>query len=104
MRTLSQRRKIARATAQTVMTRLEEKGWLQHRNVGQAFFYSAVFGREATQGRLIRDLVDSAFGGAAESMVWALLQGRGISNKEAERIQQMIDEAEQNKPKARKKR
>ena len=34
---LQSRRKIARATVQTVIGRLEEKGWLKHREVGQAF-------------------------------------------------------------------
>ncbi len=101
---LAERRKVARATVQTVMTRLEEKGWLTHRNVGQAFLYSAVVDREATQGRLVQDLIEEGFQGAADGLVWALLQGRGISAEEAQRIQQMIDRAEQKKPKGGQKR
>ncbi len=89
------RRKRARATIQTVIQRLEEKGWLRHREVGQAFLFSAVHPRESVQGRLVRDLVNSAFGGAADGLVWALLHDRGVSPDEAKRIRQMIDDAEQ---------
>jgi BlaI family penicillinase repressor len=101
---LAARRKIARATVQTVMARLEEKGWLKHREVGQAFLYSAAHARDASQGQLVEDLVDTAFAGAADGLVWALLRGRGLSSEEAKRIRQMIDEAETKQRKGRKKR
>jgi hypothetical protein len=45
----------------------------------------------------VRRLVDTAFGGSAEGMVMALLQGRGVSKEEAERIRAMIDRAERKK-------
>src|ERR1700730_2430328 len=34
-------RKLARNTIQTMMVRLEEKGWLKHREEGRRFLYSA---------------------------------------------------------------
>ena len=40
--TLSQRRPVARNTVQTMMVRLEEKGWLKHRTLGRSFLYSAM--------------------------------------------------------------
>ena len=94
---LCQQRKVARATVQTVIGRLEEKGWLRHRNVGQAFFYSAVHSRDATQSRLVSNLVDSVFDGRVEGLVWALIKGRGVSTEESARIQDMIDEASRKK-------
>jgi BlaI family penicillinase repressor len=101
---LAGRRKIARATVQTVMARLEEKGWLKHRDVGQAFLYSAAHQRDASQGQMVKELVDSAFAGAADGLVWALVHGRGLSSEEAQRIRQMIEEAESKKRKGGKKR
>lgn len=99
---LCRQRKVARATVQTVIGRLEEKGWLRHRNVGQAFFYSAVYSRDATQSRLVNDLVDAAFDGSVEGLVWALLKGRGVSPEESMRIQKMINEAARKKAQRKK--
>lgn len=87
-------RKVARATVQTLIQRLEDRGWLSHREVGQAFLYRAERGREATQGRIASDLVASAFGGSAAGLVKALLDERRLSDEERERIRALLDEAE----------
>ena len=87
-------RDIARATVQTVLQRLEDKGWLSHREIGQAFVYAAEHPREATQERIVADLVDSAFGGSASGLVRALLHDRMLSAAEAKRIREMIRAAE----------
>ena len=92
---LSIRRPVARNTVQTVMTRLEEKGWLKHRTEGNRFLYSAVPERSAALGKMVSQLVETAFGGSAEELMLALLDSRGISHKEAERIRSMIEKAEE---------
>jgi BlaI family penicillinase repressor len=91
---LSAQRKIARNTVQTVMSRLEEKGWLGHEEDGGAFRYYPRQRREATLRSMVADLVDTAFAGSADSLVMALLDGRGVSDAEAERIREMIERAE----------
>jgi BlaI family penicillinase repressor len=97
-RALATRRKVARNTVLTTLTRLEEKGWLRRDEGGHAFRYRAAVPREATLGTMIRRLVDTAFGGSAEGLVLALLHGRGVSKEEAARIRAMIDLAEGKKP------
>ena len=47
---LSARRKLARSTVLTMLTRLEEKGWLSRDEEGHAFRYRAAVPREATLG------------------------------------------------------
>jgi predicted transcriptional regulator len=96
---LRKRRKIARPTVQTVITRLEEKGWLRHRPIGQTFMYTSVFSKEDVQGRMVGSLVDNAFGGSVEGLVWALLRNRDVSPAEARRIQTMIDESKRKRSK-----
>ncbi|KPJ70720.1 MAG: hypothetical protein AMS14_10140 [Planctomycetes bacterium DG_20] len=91
---LSADRALARNTVQTMMARLEDKGWLKHTADGKTYRYSAAVPRTLTLRRLVRDLVDSAFGGSVEGLVMALLEGRGVSKEEADRIRAMIDEAE----------
>ncbi len=95
---LSARRRVARNTVQTMVVRLEEKGWLQCETEGHAFRYRAAVLREATLGTMIRRLVDTAFGGSAEGLILALLSGRGVSKSEAGRIRKMIDDAEGDTP------
>jgi predicted transcriptional regulator len=94
---LSARRGVARNTVQTMLTRLEERGWLESRADGHAFRYRAAVPRRSVQGILVRRLLDSAFGGSAEGLVLALLEGREISRAEARRIRAMIQKAEQTK-------
>ena len=91
---LSARRRVARNTVQTLLVRLEEKGWLTHRVEGSAFRYLPKQPRATVLRRLVRRLVDTAFAGSAEGLVMALLQGRDVSKAEAARIRAMLDAAE----------
>ncbi len=91
---LGARRPLARNTVQTMVTRLEEKGWIRHRTLGKTFLYSPVVSREETLGSMVDQLVETAFDGSAEGLVLALLEGRGLSQQEAKRIRAMIDEAD----------
>jgi predicted transcriptional regulator len=92
---LAARRNVARNTVQTTMVRLEEKGWLEHRTVANAFRYSATVPRQKTLRRMVSDLVDAAFEGSPEGLVMALLEERGLSKAEADRIRALIQESEQ---------
>lgn len=91
---LAKRRKLARNTVQTMIVRLEEKGWLQHRVEGRTFVYSARVPRSASLGERVAKMVDRFFAGSPEEMVTALLEYRGLSKDEAARIRAMIDQAE----------
>ena len=90
---LTSRSKIARNTVLTLMQRLEEKGWLRHRAVGNVFFYSATREKEGVLGNMVSRLVDTAFQGSAEGLVMTLLDARGVSPQELARIREMIDRA-----------
>lgn len=94
---LARRRKVARNTVQTMLARLEEKGWLRHRVEGTGFVYSAAVARDATMKRVLRQLVDTAFSGSVEGLVVSLLDGHRLSKGEAERIRAMIRQAEREK-------
>ena len=49
---LSERRAIARNTIQTMMTRLEEKGWLSHDREGKTFRYRAAMPRAKAMSQI----------------------------------------------------
>ena len=91
---LAKRRPVSRNTVSTMVTRLEEKGWLHHRVVGGTFLYSATHPREKVLPRMVHRLVDAAFQGSAEGLVLTLLEGGRLSAEEVERIKAMLDKAE----------
>jgi len=91
---LGKKRDVARNTIQTMIVRLEDKGWLRHRVEGRKFIYSAAHPRLTSMGAKVVQMVDRLFGGSPENMVTALIEYRGLSPAEAERIRMMIDRAE----------
>lgn len=91
---LAEQRSVSRNTVQTLMSRMLEKGWLKYRAIGRAFLYSAAVPKKASMGQKVLELVDSAFGGSAEDLMTALLDYRGLSKEESDRIRNLIDEAE----------
>ena len=91
---LAKRRSVSRNTVSTMVTRLEEKGWLRHRVIGGTYLYSATHPREKVLPRLVHRLVDAAFQGSAEGLVLTLLEGGRLSAEEVERIKAMVEKAE----------
>lgn len=97
-----QKRDVARNTVQTMMVRLEERGWLQHRQQGRTFVYSAARSKTVSLGAKVSQMVDRLFAGSPEDLVNALIEYRGLSEDEFERIREMIEQAESEKrPKRR---
>ena len=69
---LSSRRQVARNTVQTMLVRLEEKGWLSHRDGEKAgFVYFAKRPRNSTLRSMVSKLVETAFAGSADDLVMA---------------------------------
>ena len=95
---LAQRRAVARNTVQTMMVRLEEKGWLKHREQGRTFLYFAAREKAVSLGARVAQMVDRLFAGSPEDMVTALIEYRGLTDDESQRIRQMIEQAESQSP------
>ncbi|MFO1022464.1 MAG: BlaI/MecI/CopY family transcriptional regulator, partial [Planctomycetales bacterium] len=83
----------ARNTVQTTMTRLVEKGWLKHHAEGNTFLYKATQPREKTRRRTLRQLLDTAFHGSTEGLLLTLLGDQRLSQDEADKIRNLIDQA-----------
>lgn len=91
---IAEHREVARNTVQTLMVRLEEKGWLRHIQRGRKFVYSAARTRSKSLGARVAHMVDFMFAGSPEQMVNALLEHRGLSDSELENIRELIEQAE----------
>lgn len=88
------RKKLARNTVLTMMVRLEERGWLQHREQGRTYIYSAARPQSASLGMKVNQMVDRLFAGSPEDLMNALIEYRGLTDEESDRIRNMIDQAE----------
>ena len=91
---LARRRPLARNTVQTTLVRLEERGWLKHREEGRTFIYSANRPQTASLGAKVARLVDRWFAGSTDQLVTALIEYRGLAPGEADRIREKIAKAE----------
>ncbi|MBN1674610.1 MAG: BlaI/MecI/CopY family transcriptional regulator [Kiritimatiellae bacterium] len=86
------RRAVARNTVLTLLNRLVGKGWLRRKRAGHGFVYESAAERTATVGRMLDDLVDSAFEGSAAGLVMSLLDSDRVDADEAARIREAIAE------------
>jgi predicted transcriptional regulator len=95
---LSQKRVLARNTARTLLERMEQKGWLNHREEGRTYFYSASQARPVAIGQAVLNVVDHVCGGSPEVLLTALLDHRGVTADELARIRSMLDKAKASQP------
>ena len=100
---LSETREVARNTVRTLLERMEEKGWLVHREDGRTFLYSAARPREATVGQKVIEVIDQVCGGSPEALMTAILDYRGLTTAELKRIRNMLDNVKRKQPSTKKK-
>ena len=86
-------RAVARNTVRTLLERMEEKGWITHREDGRTFLYRAAYPKQTTVGQRVQEMVETVCGGSAEALVTALLDYRGLSSGELDRIRSMLAQA-----------
>jgi len=95
---LPARRKITYATVQTLLRRLEKKGYLKHRNQGKAHVFFASVKSEDVIKRSVGDFVDRLFGGDPVPLMQYLAEHGRINARDVEELKQLIGaEGQRNK-------
>lgn len=91
--TLEDRRPMAHASVCTLLSRLEEKGFVSREKagVGKAFRYRAEIQPTGTARRLLDSLLDRLFGGNGVALVAALLESRPPSADEIEQLDRLLE-------------
>jgi predicted transcriptional regulator len=88
----------SRPTGYTTVLKLlqimADKGLVTRDETERAHVYAARLAQADTQRQLVRDLVDRAFGGSAESLVLQALRGRRATSDEIARLRRVLDELE----------
>jgi len=88
---LPARRKIAYATVQTLLRRLEKKGYLKHRIRGKAHVFFAAVKSENVIKRSVSDFLDRLFGGDPIPLMQYLAEHGKIDADDIEKLKQLVD-------------
>lgn len=78
-----------KSTSYTVLKKLAERGFVQNENAT----VTALVPRERVQAFESGYVVDKAFGGSLPAFVAAFTRGRRLTDREADELQRLIDEA-----------
>ena len=86
---LPARRKIAYATVQTLLRRLEKKGYVRHETVGKAHVFSPAVKPDDVINSAVSSFVDKLFGGDPAGLMQYLARHGKISADDIERLQKL---------------
>lgn len=84
-------RTIAYATVQTLLRRLEKKGYLTHQAGGKAHIFSAVAKKDEVISRTVGDFVNRLFGGDPLPLVQYLAEHGKITRQDIDRLKDLIE-------------
>lgn len=91
---LPKSRDIAYATVQTLLRRLEKKGYIKHRTQGKAHVFYAVTRQEDVIGSAVGSFVDKLFGGDAVPLVQYLARHGKLTSDDINKLKKMVNKKE----------
>jgi predicted transcriptional regulator len=86
-------RKVAYKTVQTLLGRLEDKGYLTHKAERKAYVFCPAVKREAVVKRTVLDFLDRLFGGDPRPLMQFLAEEGRIDAKDIEELRKLIDKS-----------
>ncbi|NLD36640.1 MAG: BlaI/MecI/CopY family transcriptional regulator [Desulfatiglans sp.] len=89
------KRNLTRSTIQVQIGRLEEKGWLNHRQEGNKFFFKSTTPRSEASAAIALDIGDRIFGGSCVELVKAFFSRSAVSSEEIRQLRELIDKYEE---------
>jgi BlaI family penicillinase repressor len=97
-------RRWAYTTVQTLLQRLETKGYVASDRAGAAHVFRATVSRDALVSRRLRDLADQLCGGTASPMLLALVEDGRLTNEDVQHLRRLLDQLDPPTEKARRRR
>lgn len=90
-------RETGYTTTLKLMQIMADKGLVTRDESSRTHIYSTSATQELTQGQLLKDLVDRAFGGSAKELVLRALSSHDTTPDELREIRQLIDDYREKK-------
>ena len=88
--TLATRHPMKESTARTVLTRLEEKGYLTHSVDGRTNVYRGVDAPQRVAAGAVRQIIERLCGGSVEQLLIGMVDDEVLSDRELQRLAQKI--------------
>ncbi len=88
---LPPQRRIAYATVQTLLRRLEKKGYVRHRREGKAHVFFPAVRQEHVIKRSVNDFLERLFGGDPIPLVQHLAEHGRIDAHDLERLKKLVE-------------
>lgn len=85
------KRRVAYTTVLTVLTRLEQKGYLASDKSGLAYIYKPRVSRERVASTRVRAMVEQLYDGAAGQLALHLMKAEKFTAEEIEELQRLIE-------------
>jgi BlaI family penicillinase repressor len=85
-----ERRKVAYTTVMTMMKILEQKGYLNRKQVDRAYVYRPAQPKSRVVRAMVRDFVNRVFNGSAEPLLVHLIEDRRLTPEEIAEIRRLI--------------
>ena len=89
---LPAKRKISYATVQTLLRRLEKKGYLKHDVRGNAHVFTAAVKQEAVIKRTVSDFLDRLFGGNPIPLMQHLAKHGKLRSADIDKLKELVEE------------
>ncbi|MEM7612398.1 MAG: BlaI/MecI/CopY family transcriptional regulator [Pseudomonadota bacterium] len=89
---LSNQTTLGYTSALKMLQVMHKKGLVKRDESQRSHVYRAARPAHATQGGLVRDLIDKAFAGSAAELVVRALSASPVSDDELDRIRELIDQ------------
>ncbi|HEX2924482.1 MAG TPA: BlaI/MecI/CopY family transcriptional regulator [Chloroflexota bacterium] len=83
---MRERKRLGQSTVLTVLRRLSDRGILRRDSGGEVYVYSPAMAREELGGRMIDDVIDRIFGGAASPVLTHLFGRSDVKDLSGEQL------------------
>jgi BlaI family penicillinase repressor len=87
---LAPTRPMKESTVRTILSRLEQKGFVSHEVEGRTYIYRAAEARQNVAVRAVKSIIDRFCGGSAEELVVGMVDHAVINREQLEKLARKI--------------
>src|SRR5262245_27582181 len=87
---LAKRHFMKESTARTILRRLEEKGYVEHRVDGRTNIYAGREGAAGVAAKAVRQIIDRLCGGSVEQLLVGLIDNEVLDHRELTNLSRKI--------------
>jgi BlaI family penicillinase repressor len=93
---LAERHPMKESTVRTILTRLEEKGYVTHSVDGRTNVYSGVDAPQKVAANSVRQIIERFCGGSVEQLLVGMVNNDVVDEQELQRLAQRIARRKKN--------